>query len=219
MTVRRQSVRQRPRFGAEHPAEATGSGKSSLGNPASGSVGDPTGVAAGDSAGDFAEDPVEVARSIGLNLLSAAPKSRAQLAEAMRGRGVPDDAAAQVLDRFAEVGLIDDVAFAAAWVTSRQSVRRLAPRALATELRRKGIAEPTILDAVGQLTDDDVESAARELIARRIHGTAGLPTPARVRRLTAFLSRKGYGGQLAFRVVREALDNEGCDVDGDDSFE
>jgi regulatory protein len=156
-------------------------------------------------------DPVEFARTIGLNLLSAAPKSRAQLAEAMRAKGVPADAAVTVLDRFTEVGLIDDVAFAGAWVTSRQSVRGLAPRALATELRRKGIAEPTIADAIAEVSDDEVEAAARDLVARRLRSTAGLPAQTRIRRLTAFLNRKGYSGQLAFRVVRAALDAEGTD--------
>jgi regulatory protein len=137
--------------------------------PGTGGARGGSGFGGGHSAGgEFGSgDPVERARSIGLNLLSNAPKSRAQLAEAMRSRGIPDDAAAGVLDRFTEVGLIDDVAFADAWVTSRQSHRGLAPRALATELRRKGIAEPTIADAIAEVSDDDVEASARELVERR----------------------------------------------------
>jgi regulatory protein len=164
-------------------------------------------------------DPIEVARSIGLTMLTASPKSRAQLADAMRDRGVPDEAAVQVLDRFTEVGLIDDVAFAGAWVASRQSGRGLAPRALATELRRKGIADETIADAVALVPDEDVEAQARELIARRLASTARLPAPARIRRLTAFLNRKGYPSQLAFRVVREAIDAEGAGGAGGAEFD
>lgn len=173
--------------------------------------------AAGEGAGPESDvatkDPVELARSIGLNLLAVAPKSRAQLADAMRARGVPTDAAEEVLDRFTEVGLIDDVAFAGAWVTSRQSARGLAPRVLATELRRKGIAELTIANAIADVSDDDVEAAARALVMRRLRSTAGLPVQTRIRRLTAFLNRKGYPGQLAFRVVRDALDLEPIDLD------
>jgi regulatory protein len=150
-------------------------------------------------------DPTSVARSIGLNLLDAAPKTRAQLAEAMRKRGVPDDAANEVLDRFEEVGLLDDAAFANAWVTSRQSGRGLAPRALSNELRQRGIAEPLIAEAVGSVDSDDVEAAARDLVTRRARATTGMPNAVRMRRLVAMLNRKGYSGELAVRVVREVL--------------
>jgi regulatory protein len=162
-------------------------------------------------------DPTSVARSIGLSLLDAAPKTRSQLAEAMRKRGVPDDAANEVLDRFEEVGLVDDAAFANAWVTSRQSGRGLAPRALGNELRQRGIAEPLIAEAVGSVDSDDVESAARDLVTRRARATAGMPNAVRMRRLVAMLNRKGYSGELAVRVVREVLAvdaDELADIEG-----
>ena len=162
-------------------------------------------------------DPTSVARSIGLNLLDAAPKTRAQLAEAMRKRGVPDDAANEVLDRFEEVGLLDDAAFANAWVTSRQAGRGLAPRALSNELRQRGVAEPLIAEAVGSVDSDDVEAAARDLVTRRARTTAGLPNAVRMRRLVAVLNRKGYSGELAVRVVREVLAvdaDELADIEG-----
>jgi regulatory protein len=164
-------------------------------------------------------DPVSVARSIGLDLLDAAPKTRAQLADAMRRRGVPDGAAAEVLDRFCEVGLIDDAAFADAWVTSRQAGRGLAPRALANELRERGISQELIADALGRVDSDDVESAARDLVTRRARSSTGLPTQVRMRRLVAMLNRKGYSGELAVRVVREVLAVDESELDGsaDDS--
>jgi regulatory protein len=150
-------------------------------------------------------DPTSVARSIGLNLLDAAPKTRTQLAEAMRKRGVPEDAANSVLDRFEEVGLVDDAAFANAWVTSRQAGRGLAPRALSNELRQRGVAEPLIAEAVGNVDGEDVEAAARDLVTRRARATVGMPNAVRMRRLVALLNRKGYSGELAVRVVREVL--------------
>jgi regulatory protein len=162
-------------------------------------------------------DPTSVARSIGLNLLDAAPKTRAQLADAMRKRGVADDAANEVLDRFEEVGLLDDAAFANAWVTSRQAGRGLAPRALSNELRQRGIAEPLIAEAVGSVDSDDVEAAARDLATRRARATAGMPNAVRMRRLVAMLNRKGYSGELAVRVVREVLAvdaDELADIEG-----
>jgi regulatory protein len=159
-------------------------------------------------------DPASVARSIGLDLLTASPKTRAQLAQAMRKRGVPDEAATEVLDRFDEVGLIDDAEFATAWVRSRQAGKGLAPRVLANELRQRGVAEPLIADAVAGIDHDDIDSAARALVRRRARTTSGLPMQVRLRRLTAMLNRKGYSGDVALRIVREVLADEGADSAG-----
>src|SRR5262249_23326143 len=77
----------------------------------------------------------EAARVICLRLLTSGPRTRAQLATALRKRRIPDEVADSVLGRFAEVGLIDDAAFARAWVESRHHGRGLGRRALAAELR------------------------------------------------------------------------------------
>ena len=106
-------------------------------------------------------DPGSVARKIVLDLLTAAPRTRAQLAEAMARRGVPDDVAIEVLDRFTEVGLIDDAAYAQTWVASRQRTRGLAPRALAGELRQRGVAELLIAEALNAVDGNEIEAAAR----------------------------------------------------------
>lgn len=155
-----------------------------------------------------AADPVSVARSIGLDLLATAPRTRAQLGEAMKRRGVPDHAATEVLDRFTEVGLIDDAAFAVAWVTSRQAGRGLAPRALKNELRQRGVAEPLIAEAVAAIDPIDVQATAVDLVRRRARSSAGLPEAVRIRRLAALLARKGYPGDIALRAVREVLAEE-----------
>ncbi|GAB3983463.1 recombination regulator RecX [Actinoallomurus acanthiterrae] len=164
-------------------------------------------------------DPEAVAREICLRQLSFAPKTRAQLADALRRKGVPDDVAERVLSRYSEVGLIDDAAFARAWVESRHAGRGLARRALAAELRRRGVADETVSEAVEELGPEQEEAAARELVARRLPGTRGLDPVKRTRRLMGMLARKGYSGGLAYRVVREALEAEGADDLPDLSFD
>lgn len=153
-------------------------------------------------------DPESVARGIVLRKLTAAPRTRAQLADDLAVRGVPGDVAERVLDRFTEVGLVDDAAFAEAWVRSRQSGRGLSRRALRHELRQRGVDDETVQAAVEEITADDEEAAARVLVARRLPGTRGLPREVRVRRLAGMLARKGYPSGLVMAVVREALDAE-----------
>lgn len=156
-------------------------------------------------------DPESVARSIALRRLSGAPQTRAQLDDAMRRKGVSDDVRERVLDRFGEVGLIDDAMFARAWVESRHAGRGLARRALAHELRRRGVDSNLVDEAVAELPPDREEATARELVARRLPGTRGLQPAARTRRLVGMLARKGYSAGVATRIVREALEAEGVD--------
>ncbi len=145
-------------------------------------------------------------------MLTAAPRTRAQLASALRRRGVPEEAAEAVLGRFADVKLIDDAMFANAWVESRHHGRGLSSRALAAELRRRGVASGDIQAAVDSLGPEQEIATARSLLARRVSATRGQPTPARVRRLIGVLARKGYSQALAYRVAREALEQEGVDL-------
>jgi len=157
------------------------------------------------------EDPEAAARQICLRLLTIEPRSRSQLAEALRRRHIPGPAAEAVLDRFTQAGLIDDPAFARAWVESRHHSRGLSRRALSAELHRRGVADEDVHDAI-ELVDDDREAAtARRLIAGKVRSTRGQPPVARVRKLMGVLARKGYGPALAYRVVREALEAEGAE--------
>jgi len=161
---------------------------------------------------DGADDPEARARQICLRLLTLAPRTRAQLTDALRKRGIPDTVAAGVLDRYADVGLIDDAAFARAWVESRHYSRGLAGGALAAELKQRGVDSGEIRDAIEELGPAAEVATARKLVAQRLAGTRGEPAQARTRRLAGMLARKGYPPGLAFRVIREAMEAEGADA-------
>ncbi|SDF64443.1 regulatory protein [Blastococcus fimeti] len=157
------------------------------------------------------KDPEAVARDLCLRALTGTPKTRQQLADLLADRGVPEDAAETVLDRLGEVGLIDDEAFAEAWVSSRQSGRGLARRALKAELRAKGVDDEVAATAVLAVGDDDERETARRLVERKLPSMRRLDRATATRRLMGMLARKGYGGGLAAGVIREALDADGAD--------
>lgn len=168
------------------------------------------------------EDPEARARQVCLTLLTFAPRTRSQLAVALRKRGIPDEAADAVLARFEDVGLIDDAAFARSWVESRHYSRGLAGRALTAELKQRGVAADEIKAALDeQLSPDAEAAAARRLVDRKIAGTRGLATDQRTRRLAGMLARKGYSPGLAYRVIREALeaDGESAALEDEPSFD
>ena len=161
--------------------------------------------------GSPAGDPETRARQICLRLLTAAPRTRAQLAAALRRRGVPGEAADAVLRRFTDVGLIDDATFARAWVESRHYSRGLSRRSLSAELRRNGVETEVIREAVGTLDPEQEVATARRLVEQKMAGTRGQPPEQRVRRAASLLARKGYPPGLVFRLIKEVLEQEAPD--------
>ncbi len=119
---------------------------------------------------------------------------------------MPDEIAVRLLDRFEEVGLVDDAAFARSWVEQRRVRPRAGPAGLAQELRRKGIDDEVAREALDEIDPDDEVEAARTLVRRRLRSVRDLDQQVAVRRLTGMLARKGYPPTVAFRVIREELD-------------
>lgn len=132
------------------------------------------------------------------------PRTRAELAGALAKRGISDEVSAEVLDRYDEVGIIDDAAFARAWVASRHSGRGLARRALANELRQRGVDGEVASEALGELDEETEAETARALVERKLRTARGEPD-AVFRRLVAMLARKGYPPGVAIRAVKDAL--------------
>jgi regulatory protein len=167
--------------------------------------------APGTSADDTPDaDPEDVARSILLGKLTAAPRTRAQLADSLAQRGVPDEVADRSLDRFEDLGLVDDAEFARQWARTRQAGRGLARRALAYELRQRGVGDDLVKEALDDPELGDEFETARELVRRRlVAARPRLSDPAererQTRRALGMLARKGYGGGVATLAVREAM--------------
>lgn len=157
-------------------------------------------------------DPEQVARTIVLRRLTAAPRTRGELAEDLASRGIPVEVAERVLNRFTEVGLIDDVAYSRLWVESRQRSRGTARAVLRQELRRKGVDAEVVEVAVGAIDADTERARAVELVRVKARGLGRLEPQARTRRLVGLLQRRGYPPGLAYGVVREVLADQGDDA-------
>ncbi|EAP99541.1 RecA regulator RecX [Janibacter sp. HTCC2649] len=150
-------------------------------------------------------DAHDFARQIVLRQLTNSPKSRAQLEQALAKRECDPQVAAVVLDRMEAVGLVDDEAYAGMLVRSQQAGRGLARRALAQNLRQKGVSDEvaeTVLDEVDPAAEED---RARELVEKRLRRLHGLDVVVQKRRLAGMLARKGYPSEVSMRVIREAL--------------
>jgi regulatory protein len=118
---------------------------------------------------------------------------------------VPEEVAEEVLGRLQEVGLVNDAAFAEAWVESRQQRRHLSRPALRRELQAKGVDRDDIDAALESVDFGDELTAARDLARRRHEGLRDQPYPVRYRRVAGVLSRRGFGSAIVAQVLREVV--------------
>ena len=150
-------------------------------------------------------DPRDVARQIVLRQLAMAPRSRAELLQKLAQRGCTADVADAVLDRMTQVGLVDDEAYAHMLVRTQQAGRGLAKRALARELRTKGIEDHLAEEALTSISDADERDRARALVDKKLRAMHGLGIEVQTRRLVGMLARKGYSSNMTYAVIREAI--------------
>jgi regulatory protein len=160
-----------------------------------------------------AQDPrtrEEQARSLCLRLLTARARTRAELEGQLTKRGYPEDISAKVLDRLAQVGLIDDADFAEQWVRSRRVNAGKGKRALAAELRNKGVDNDVIDAALADIDADAERQRAEQLVRDKLRREKlGEDDDTKVaRRLVGMLARRGYSQSMAFDVVKVALASE-----------
>lgn len=161
-----------------------------------------------------ASDPEGAARTILLRRLAAAPRTRAELRSDLLRRDIPETVADRVLDRFVEVGLIDDGEFARLWVASRQRTRGSARSVLRHELRGKGVADEEVSQALEDIDDEQERARGLALAQGRLRSMQRLDPDARKRRLVSMLMRRGYRQGVAFSVVAEAMSVDAADEFG-----
>jgi regulatory protein len=151
----------------------------------------------------------EQARALCLRLLTARARTRAELQGQLAKRGYPDDVSSRVLDRLTDVGLIDDADFAEQWVRSRRVNAGKGKRALAAELRTKGVDNEVITAVLADIDAGAERERAEQLVNDKLRRERNTDDEAKLtRRLVGMLARRGYSQTMAFDVVKVALANE-----------
>jgi len=157
------------------------------------------------------------ARNIVLNQLNFMPRSRKELETTLAKRNIEPDVAKAVLDRFEEIGMVDDAAFAELLIRSRCNTKRVSRSVLRQQLRQKGVDQEIIEAALMVVSDADELRMATELVERKARAMSRLEPEVRKRRLFGLLARKGYNTSIALRVIQdlEASDFNGAEVMSD----
>lgn len=143
-----------------------------------------------------------------LRFLAPRPRSRAEVRRRLlaprRGREAPDaQAVERVLERLQEQGLLDDQQFAAFWVENRDRFSPRGARAIAQELRQRGVSRETVEEATAPELDEERALAAGR---QRLRAVAGLDFADFRARLGPFLLRRGFSYEVAREAVRHLWD-------------
>ncbi len=143
-------------------------------------------------------DAQERAYQRALRYLSYRPRSEAELRAYLTKHGVTPSIIQGVLARLRELGLVDDAAFARAWVENRGTFRPRGRRALRAELRQKGLPSALIEAALAEVDEPALALRAGEKALRRY---GRLPWPAFREKMGAYLARRGF----AYDTIRQVL--------------
>ncbi len=157
-------------------------------------------------------DTREQALQYALRLLSYRARTQAELRQRMQQHGWSEAIIEDTLERLRQNGLLDDANFAHAWVENRQTFRPRSARLLRQELRRKGLDEHVIQEALDEVDEEAAAYAAARPRARRLRS---LDSRSFRQKLIAYLTRRGFSYEIANTVVRrlwEELQNENRDI-------
>jgi len=150
-------------------------------------------------------EAADAAKQVLLRRLSHAPRTRKELAKDLKDKDISDEVANVALDRFEEVGLINDQALASNYVASQHQRKGLGKNALRQQLRAKGVSDEVALEAISQITDDQEFQAAFALACKKIRSLQRDDAKTQLRKIVNVLARKGYSSNLAFRVAKEVI--------------
>jgi regulatory protein len=150
-------------------------------------------------------EAADAAKQVLLRRLSHAPRTRKELAKDLKDKDISDEVANVALDRFEEVGLINDQALASNYVSSQHERKGLGKNALRQQLRSKGISDDVAMEAISQISDDQEFQAAFALACKKIRSLQKDDAKTQLRKIVGVLARKGYSSNLAFRVAKEVI--------------
>jgi regulatory protein len=150
-------------------------------------------------------EAADAAKQVLLRRLSHAPRTRKELAKDLKDKDISDEVANVALDRFEEVGLINDKALASNYVSSQHERKGLGKNALRQQLRAKGVSDDVALEAISQISDDQEFQAAFALACKKIRSLQRDDAKTQLRKIVGVLARKGYSSNLAFRVAKEVI--------------
>ncbi|MDI6022944.1 regulatory protein RecX [Leucobacter sp. UT-8R-CII-1-4] len=101
---------------------------------------------------------------------------------------------------------LDDLGLARVVTENLRTRKRASRSQIRIKLRERLLPDGVIEEAIGELDQDEENEILREAASERARKMGGLDRQTAERRLIGFLARRGWSGERAVRIAREALD-------------
>lgn len=151
------------------------------------------------------EKLVQRAKNVLLHQLSRSMKTEYQLRQVLAKREIPQEVADSVILRFTEAQLIDDGAFARAFVASRIACGGKSRATIRRELKQRGVADDLANQVLEGLDREAEAELALNLARKRLNALANYDREVRYRRLQGFLARRGFDSEIIRRTLSEVM--------------
>ncbi len=149
---------------------------------------------------------LEAAKNSALRLIKFRMRSKYELQSRLERKRYSQEIIKQVLDLLVDLGYVDDLTFAKAWVNSRLQFKPRSRKLLCYELKKKGIQSSIIERSLAQIDFEKEEQMARELAGKRVLKLKGLPNQTQKRRLSGYLSRRGFSAAILIKIINELVE-------------
>ncbi len=149
------------------------------------------------------EDVRKKAKGYALRLLKLRPRSTAELAAKMASKGYDAVLSVQVIDELTRLGLLDDEAFAKAWLQYRLN-KPMGFRRIAQELAEKGISKDSVRGYWDEVKENyDELEVVRTLVKKRARLYNNIDPLKRKKRVMDYLARRGFQLDIIMKVIKE----------------
>jgi regulatory protein len=146
-----------------------------------------------------ASDEREVAYQRAIQFLNYRLRTENEIRQNLLKHDVPESVVEGVVQRLQRAGLLDDKRFTDAWVENRADLHPRSRRALAYELKQRGIDQQLIQQSLAQVDDDQ---AAYQAALRRSRKLQGLDWQDFRKKMYGYLARRGFDYETSAPVVK-----------------
>ncbi len=142
------------------------------------------------------------ARNAAYRVLTFRPRSYAELEQKLREREFDESVIREVLADLERLGYVNDRQFAGQWAAARLRLKGLGRRRIEQELRRKGVPQEILREAVAEAVPPDEErEAAVKAAEKKLRTMLSVSSDVRMRRLAGFLERKGFSSEITRSII------------------
>jgi regulatory protein len=145
-----------------------------------------------------ADDELEEAYQRSLRLIDYRPRTETEILKNLQRHKIPEGVQTAVVARLRNAGLINDAGFARAWVENRAELRPRSRRALAYELRQRGVDRAVIDQSLENIDD---EAMAYQAASRRANRFKDLEWADFRQKMFRFLAQRGFNYEAAQTAI------------------